>query len=111
MNVSGPSAEIGVYKGYTSKLLSIINSNNIHYCYDTFNGVVHYNKEIRYGFRWIFFVAFRPSERYNFFKKLLFTKLVYFQKHSMKIIMNFLLFTVILTHILEPLQHLHALHR
>jgi O-methyltransferase len=46
MNVSGHSAEIGVYKGYTSKLLSIINSNNIHYCYDTFNGVVHYNKEI-----------------------------------------------------------------
>ncbi len=40
------TAEVGVYKGYTSKLIATINSNNFHFCYDTFSGVVKYDELI-----------------------------------------------------------------
>ena len=37
-NLNGMSAEIGVYKGNTSKLIKSI-LNKTHYCYDTFEGI------------------------------------------------------------------------
>jgi hypothetical protein len=52
-NIEGSTAEIGVYKGITSKLIIKI-LNKPHYCYDTFQGIIgssilygdnHYNGE------------------------------------------------------------------
>lgn len=40
MTNHGLSAEIGVFQGFTSKLIAILNANNKHYCYDTFKGVI-----------------------------------------------------------------------
>jgi hypothetical protein len=39
MNMHGNTAEIGVFMGFTSKILALINSKNNHFCYDTFTGV------------------------------------------------------------------------
>ena len=36
--LDGGTAEIGVYKGYTSKMIAML-SKSIHYCYDTFEGI------------------------------------------------------------------------
>ena len=37
--LNGNTAEIGVYKGKTSKLIHLFNEDKTHYCYDTFEGV------------------------------------------------------------------------
>lgn len=39
MHLDGATAEIGVYKGYTSKVIAML-SNKTHYCYDTFEGII-----------------------------------------------------------------------
>lgn len=39
MNMHGNTAEIGVFMGFTSKVLALINQKNNHFCYDTFQGV------------------------------------------------------------------------
>ena len=39
-NIKGNTAEIGVYKGHTSKLIHLFHCDKKHYCYDTFEGVV-----------------------------------------------------------------------
>jgi len=38
-NIKGNTAEIGVYKGRTSKLIHLFHHDKKHYCYDTFEGV------------------------------------------------------------------------
>jgi len=38
-NLNGNTAEVGVYKGKTSKLIHLFHENKKHYCYDTFEGV------------------------------------------------------------------------
>jgi hypothetical protein len=38
-NIKGNTAEIGVYKGHTSKLIHLFHCDKKHYCYDTFEGV------------------------------------------------------------------------
>jgi hypothetical protein len=45
-NLSGMTAEIGVYKGDTSKIIRST-LNKTHYCYDTFEGIQ--NSEFIYG--------------------------------------------------------------
>ena len=39
INLDGNTAEIGVYQGYTSKLIHSLTPNKTHYCYDTFCGI------------------------------------------------------------------------
>lgn len=39
-NLEGNITEIGVYKGYTSKLIHTFTQNKLHYCYDTFCGIM-----------------------------------------------------------------------
>jgi hypothetical protein len=39
INLEGNTAEIGVFEGYTSKLIHAITPNKVHYCYDTFCGI------------------------------------------------------------------------
>ena len=39
LDLKGNTAEIGVYRGYTSKLIHTFAHNKIHYCYDTFCGI------------------------------------------------------------------------
>jgi O-methyltransferase len=39
VNLKGNTAEIGVYKGHTSKFIHFICEEKKHYCYDTFKGV------------------------------------------------------------------------
>ena len=41
-HIYGSTAEIGVYQGYTSKMIVEI-TKKTHYCYDTFEGVIHSN--------------------------------------------------------------------
>jgi O-methyltransferase len=41
-HLDGNSAEIGVYQGYTSKMIAML-SKQTHYCYDTFEGIVSSN--------------------------------------------------------------------
>ena len=38
-HLEGYTAEIGVYKGNTSKIIASIDPNKKHYCYDTFEGI------------------------------------------------------------------------
>ena len=38
-NLNGNTAEVGVYKGKTSKLIHLFHEDKNHYCYDTFEGV------------------------------------------------------------------------
>jgi len=38
-HLEGNTAEIGVFKGYTSKLIHTLTPNKTHYCYDTFSGI------------------------------------------------------------------------
>jgi O-methyltransferase len=38
-HLEGNTAEIGVYKGFTSKLIHTFTKNKTHYCYDTFCGI------------------------------------------------------------------------
>jgi len=40
INLEGATAEIGVYKGFTSKLIHLMTPNKTHYCYDTFCGIL-----------------------------------------------------------------------
>jgi hypothetical protein len=40
--IYGSTAEIGVYKGYTSKMIAQL-TNKSHFCYDTFEGIVQNN--------------------------------------------------------------------
>ena len=42
-NLDGNTAEIGAYLGGTSKLIHKITPNKIHYCYDTFCGIIGTN--------------------------------------------------------------------
>jgi hypothetical protein len=42
----GNTAEIGVYKGNISKMIKMMTPYKIHYCYDTFNGIVGSNPEL-----------------------------------------------------------------
>jgi O-methyltransferase len=44
LSLEGNTAEIGVYKGYTSKLIHTFANNTTHYCYDTFCGIVGANE-------------------------------------------------------------------
>lgn len=37
--LDGTTAEIGVYEGYTSKMIAMLSKTN-HYCYDTFEGII-----------------------------------------------------------------------
>ena len=46
VNLDGCSAEIGVYKGYTSKFIHMMMPNKTHYCYDTFCGIIEANPTI-----------------------------------------------------------------
>jgi O-methyltransferase len=39
-NLQGDTAEIGVYQGYTSKLIHTVLDNKTHFCYDTFKGII-----------------------------------------------------------------------
>lgn len=43
-NLEGNTAEIGVYQGYTSKLIHSLTPNKTHFCYDTFCGIIGANK-------------------------------------------------------------------
>ena len=38
-DIEGHTAEIGVYKGHTSKLIHELCKHKTHYCYDTFSGI------------------------------------------------------------------------
>jgi O-methyltransferase len=40
INLDGNTAEVGVYLGGTSKLIHTLTSNKVHYCYDTFCGIL-----------------------------------------------------------------------
>jgi hypothetical protein len=42
----GNTAEIGVYEGFTSKLIHTFTQSKIHYCYDTFSGIQGIDKSI-----------------------------------------------------------------
>jgi hypothetical protein len=42
----GNTSEIGVYKGNISKMIKMMTPYKIHYCYDTFNGIVGSNPEL-----------------------------------------------------------------
>jgi hypothetical protein len=42
----GFTAEIGVFMGFTSKVIALSNYNNTHFCYDTFEGVVKSDPKI-----------------------------------------------------------------
>ena len=44
-HLEGNTAEIGVYKGFTSKLIHTFTKNKTHYCYDTFCGIQGANEE------------------------------------------------------------------
>jgi hypothetical protein len=44
-NLEGNTAEIGVYKGYTSKLIHTFTQDKTHYCYDTFCGIIGATEE------------------------------------------------------------------
>ena len=46
LNLIGHTAEIGVYKGHTSKFIHEICDHKTHYCYDTFEGVALTDKSI-----------------------------------------------------------------
>ena len=46
INLQGNTAEIGVYKGYTSKLIHTFTKQKTHYCYDTFCGIKGANSNI-----------------------------------------------------------------
>lgn len=39
-DLQGCTAELGVYRGHTSKMILLINKGKPHYCYDTFRGVI-----------------------------------------------------------------------
>jgi len=39
VNLTGNTVEIGVYEGYTSKLIHYLTPDKTHYCYDTFCGI------------------------------------------------------------------------
>jgi hypothetical protein len=38
--LEGDTAEIGVYQGWTSKLIHTVLNNKTHLCYDTFKGII-----------------------------------------------------------------------
>lgn len=38
-DLKGHTAEIGVYKGHTSKMIHMLCDHKTHYCYDTFEGI------------------------------------------------------------------------
>jgi hypothetical protein len=40
------TAEIGVFEGFSSKIIALCNGNNSHYCYDTFCGVTKSDSNI-----------------------------------------------------------------
>lgn len=42
----GLTAEIGVFMGFTSKVIALSNGQNTHFCYDTFKGIAHVNPQI-----------------------------------------------------------------
>lgn len=46
LNLEGNTAEIGVYKGFTSKLIHTFTKDRTHYCYDTFCGIQGASSEI-----------------------------------------------------------------
>jgi O-methyltransferase len=46
IGVKGNTAEIGVFNGVTSKIIALLNGDNKHICYDTFEGVVHADETI-----------------------------------------------------------------
>jgi hypothetical protein len=46
-NLNGSTAEIGIYQGYTSKMIATMCMNKTHYAYDTFEGIV--SSEAIYG--------------------------------------------------------------
>ena len=39
LQLEGSTAEVGVFKGFTSKLIHTVLSNKVHYAYDTFCGI------------------------------------------------------------------------
>ena len=39
--INGNTAEIGVYEGSISKMIKLLTPNKIHYCYDTFCGIIN----------------------------------------------------------------------
>jgi hypothetical protein len=39
LHLEGNTAEIGVYQGYTSRLIHLVTINKLHYCYDTYCGI------------------------------------------------------------------------
>lgn len=49
MGIDGATAEIGVYQGYTSKMIHTVCYDKTHYCYDTFCGVVNSIDDVDIG--------------------------------------------------------------
>jgi hypothetical protein len=48
VQLEGNSAEIGVFKGYTSKFIHMMMPSKTHYCYDTFCGILGSDSTIDY---------------------------------------------------------------